>query len=393
MPGYLMNFGGAALGGIFGMANTGMQYMLNQQNAYYNNELAKEREDIARRENYRLNEMAADNADMRQRKQWQDMYSYQAQLQNIKKAGLSPALLYSGGASGQGGASAPQGAGGAGIQPSIFPQNNVSMLEAAQIGNIMADTALKNSEVKQNETNVTNIESQIAKNWAEVGAIKASQTLQEAQAEGQKLENLVKSATTEEQITQIIEQSKLTTELRYKAMYEASREGVKLTIDKKTMDNEIKMSGVKLDQMLATLNKTYKETQLTEEEIQQIKIAVINETEHIANEAVRNQIYEKEVEAQRKFWNGSIQNSNAMIEVEKILGEKKIAQQAKDAWKYAIGGAVGVMGAAAITSATKGRPNGQVGVPPPSLERGYWDSKANTKPFSTYNGGQGWYGN
>lgn len=111
--------------------------------------------DHERRENYRYNEMAAQAADKRQRAQFRDMYSYSAQIREMQKAGLNPALMY-GGATGQGGATAPQGLGSGGVQKGYAPMD---LLSIAQIENINADTEKKKAET-ENVSEDTNLKGQ-----------------------------------------------------------------------------------------------------------------------------------------------------------------------------------------------------------------------------------------
>lgn len=97
-----------------------------------NNLFGMEREDQARRENFRFNEKAAQNADARTRALYSDIYSPGALLKQYGQAGLSPSLMF-GGTPGQGGTSGAQGAGT--NQPSTYMPVDImnSMLAAAQI--------------------------------------------------------------------------------------------------------------------------------------------------------------------------------------------------------------------------------------------------------------------
>lgn len=88
----------------------------------------------SRQENFMYGEMAANAADERYRKQYLNFFSPKAQLKQLKEAGLSPSVMYQGGA-GAGGATAPQGGGAGGIQAPHYP---TSALEAAQIGLMQA---------------------------------------------------------------------------------------------------------------------------------------------------------------------------------------------------------------------------------------------------------------
>lgn len=89
-----------------------------------------------REENYRLNEEAAENAYARQKEMYSMYYSPSALLKQYKEAGLSPSLMF-GGTPGQGGTAAPMGAGAAGA---ITPFMPASLMEAAQVANINAET-------------------------------------------------------------------------------------------------------------------------------------------------------------------------------------------------------------------------------------------------------------
>lgn len=95
-----------------------------------------------RERNYYWNEKAADSADKRQRKQYKDMYSPQAQIQQYQAAGLSPSMMMSGGQSAVGGT--PAGAMGSlnGPYPSIPSAINLAdiKLKEAQKENLETET-------------------------------------------------------------------------------------------------------------------------------------------------------------------------------------------------------------------------------------------------------------
>lgn len=129
--------GSALISGGASIANT----LINQAFAEGNRE-----------RNYYWNEKAADSADKRQRAQYQDLYSPQAQLKQYAAAGLSPSMMMSGGQSAVGGT--PQGAQGgiSGPYPGgelINPQAAADiMLKKAQKDNIDADTKGKDIDNK-----------------------------------------------------------------------------------------------------------------------------------------------------------------------------------------------------------------------------------------------------
>lgn len=120
-----------------------------------------------RKENYYWNEKAADDADQRQRAQYKDLYSPEAQMKQYAAAGLSPSMMMSGGQSAIGGT--PQGAQG-GISGAYPSGNIIDPLTLAQIANINADTEQKKAETKvTEETGKEMALSQIAENYAKAG--------------------------------------------------------------------------------------------------------------------------------------------------------------------------------------------------------------------------------
>ena len=133
------------LGGAIGMG-------LNAFNNWMGQEAARE----ARAENYKYNEMAAENAYNRQRQLYNDFYSPEALMRQYKSAGLSPSLMF-GGTPGQGGSTAVQGAGTAGPVAQVMPYDFLSSAQAAQMiaqtektkaetENVKKDTILKRIE-------------------------------------------------------------------------------------------------------------------------------------------------------------------------------------------------------------------------------------------------------
>lgn len=109
-----------------------------------------------RSRNFYWNEKAAESADQRQRKQYEDLYSPQAMLKQYAAAGLSPSMMMSGGQSAIGSSSA-QGNMSAGIQgPYPSAQPTLDPMLSAQIANLNADTEGKKSDntIKEIEANL-----------------------------------------------------------------------------------------------------------------------------------------------------------------------------------------------------------------------------------------------
>ena len=137
-----------AFGALGGVAQT----MGGIAASSYNNEQLHNLTAQDRELNYKYNERAAENADIRQRMLYYDLYSPKAQLKQIKEAGLSPSLMY-GGASGGGGATphGAQGNGVNGLQTGYSPIQGLNALDAAQIGLISAETQKIKAETQNTE--------------------------------------------------------------------------------------------------------------------------------------------------------------------------------------------------------------------------------------------------
>lgn len=164
------DFGSTIIGGLF-----------NWGAGMFNNWWAQEREDIARKENYRLNELAAQNADARTRALYNDLQSPSAMLQQYKDAGLSPSLMFGGAGAGAQPSTGAMGAGVAGVAPTSY---GVSALESAQIGLMQAQEKKIIAETKNTETDTD-------KKKAEVDNIVQNTKNQELQAEWQEWQNSI----------------------------------------------------------------------------------------------------------------------------------------------------------------------------------------------------------
>lgn len=146
---------GGVLGLIAGAGQAIAQAEYNslamQQQHYYNLESMR----ASNAEQYRYGEKAANNADKRQRKMYEDYLSYMAQVRQMKEAGLNPALMYSGGgASGAG--SIPHGTQGGGAGASA---NGVQALglQNMEMASIAANTELIKSQTNKNNADADNI--------------------------------------------------------------------------------------------------------------------------------------------------------------------------------------------------------------------------------------------
>lgn len=123
-----------------------------------NNIWASHQSEEDRSQNYYYNEMAAQNADQRQRNLYADFYSPAALARQYTEAGLSPSLMF-GGTPGQGGTAGAQGAGANGVKTPYMP---MSLIEGAQVANIVAQTKKTKAETEniKEDTNLKVLESE-----------------------------------------------------------------------------------------------------------------------------------------------------------------------------------------------------------------------------------------
>lgn len=163
--------------------------------------------------------------------------SYQRQMDDIKKAGLNPTLLYGTGASATGASSAMPSGGTAGIKPNRAEMALSAARQVAEIKNIEADTQNKNADTKQTEQAIEwtpalnksmiklqNAQTKKAKEEAKTEV--AKQIALQLQSQFQDMENKVKMGVGGINLSQEIELKKaqLTSEL-IQAGYDGSTVG------------------------------------------------------------------------------------------------------------------------------------------------------------------------
>lgn len=176
------------------LKNWKRQEKLAKEYMQYQNELALNLFEDTSNISFGLNEKAAQNADKRTRALYNDLYSPEAKVKQLKEAGLNVGLMYGGG--GAGGTSSSSGAqGGASGQASMaqIAQFNREMklenmqlaMMGAQIENIKAQT--KNTEAKTDTETGANKRGELElENFAQdLQNKKAQESLTNAQAKQQ----------------------------------------------------------------------------------------------------------------------------------------------------------------------------------------------------------------
>ena len=269
-----------------------------------------------RKRNFYYNEKAANNADERQRKQYEDLYSPQAMMEQYAAAGLSPSLMMSGGQSavGQSSAQGNQSAGIQGPYPSATP---IDPLAAAQMANIMANTKKTEAETlkigAETEFTLTNI----IKTSEETKNIKQTRILLEIQITGQELENLGKqlqNEITEESKEDVLKQIQIQTEKlqRESDKIDKHNKGLDLEnqLSQETYTTRVKQITANYNQTIAATAKAYSDIDLNEQQIESL-------VENVAIAKFNSRTQRLSANAQMKFY---------MDQVEQWAKENNIAE-------------------------------------------------------------------
>lgn len=254
------------VGGVLGSA---IQTIANQEIAEENNRAAAEREAAARSENYAYNEKAANNADRRQREQFEDMYSIGAQIRQMKENGLSLSATYGGGM-GQGGASAPQGAGAAGVMPNMY---GIPPIDLAQAIQAISNAKLSEAQAKKTEAETQTINGENARGIAEIqeviskaGYNKAATALAEANTAYQELKTFVGWQTADSDIQTAARAAAKLLHESNKAYEEAQQAGLKTQFDKETYATRVEQAGADLALTYAECALKNSQKEYTEEQ-------------------------------------------------------------------------------------------------------------------------------
>lgn len=297
---------GAILGAVISAATSATNV---QQTNDANAQLAKEN----REDQQAYNTQAAANANAESRRQYWDLYSPQAKVNQLKQAGLSVGLMYGGGGIGGSGGTAAQAAPATQTAPVMQPwQMTINPMSEAIAA--LNETKQTESNVKKQSAESEGIMSLIQKQNQEIEQSKAQVKLIEAQTGGQEVTNTIlasekaikdlqvkyEEATIDEKI-QIVEQGldKLKAECKV-----AQEQAYQMSVDSKYKEE---MNDAILTTYKAQYWKLYEETILTQ--LQQ-------ETEKAKKWLVSNQA---QLTASQKKWYDK--------EIERASNAKEIAEE------------------------------------------------------------------
>ena len=247
--------------------NYGVTSALNEQNAKLNQKYW----DIQNKKLYEQSEQSAENAHQRTIDLYNQLQSPQAMVEQLKSAGLNPALMYNksgmGGSVSSGAQASVQGGQGA---PTLGLQQILDPLTISQIKNIEADTKNKDADTKNKDANT-------AKTKEETENIRINKSIMETTQKLMNLEFELKDATFWH------EYNKIVSEMYYwQGMAQAAVANG--TLQQETLDTMIQTTQQNLQnlKMEYALNKKLKEKYGTEiENNKELKEKIIAEKEQI----------------------------------------------------------------------------------------------------------------
>lgn len=244
-----------------------------------NSALGVRQSEYDRQQNFLLNELAAEHADARARAQWRDMYSIQAQMQQLKEAGLSPSLMYSSMPSSQG-ATGAQSQGTGGIQTPYTP------IDLAQAQLINAEARKANAEADKLEGKNAAGEADIALKFAQAGAAKAASEYTEAQKTWQNLQNNIINDTYQDQVWKIKSEARKAADEAESAFWEGENAGLQFRFNLANYQTELDKSKQELANLIQSNELSKAECEKIANEIQTMWInALANEETAEANTA------------------------------------------------------------------------------------------------------------
>lgn len=296
---------------------------------YINNKMASQREEVARRENYEYNEKAADAADERQRAQWKDMYSIGAQAQQYKQAGLSLSAMYGGGA-GQGGATAPQGGGAAGIEPNVYGFPGTHFAQAALIEAQARKTNAEADVIQgKNEMGIAEIEQKMSQS----GYYKSATRLADTDTALREIEKYVKEETIDDQINSVAALAEKAKNDSQKAFYDAQLKKQEFEFNKEVWNERVKGVINQNAKLVAETLYTDALRSKTETEKEAIQNEIMQKWEQIYINWQHADIARASQEAQQKFWEQQIENMTEQLKQSQYgleLSERRLTQDVKE---------------------------------------------------------------
>lgn len=351
---------GTIVGGLIGMGQTA-----------FNNWMSQEAAAEARAENYRYNEMAAVNANKRARQNYMEFYSPEALMKQYKEAGLSPSLMF-GGTPGQGGMTAPAGAGASGPQAQVMPYD---FLSAAQAEALMAQAKKTEAETDVIEGKNQRGQAEIAGILAEAGYKDASKAVQEAQKQSLDLSNYLSEHTMQANIYTICELADKAAYESAKAYNEMRSSKVLADLDEKTFETKCEYAKEELKLLVQNVSVAHSQWRLNDQQTRSLYNDTLAMWEKISQGWKDLEIQQQQATTYTDWINAQIPTIQKQLEIRlKELGLEKsrlIVDAITDTLKSL------AMGAVAASSMGIGKGSNQT---PPIEKMGKPVGKSKTTP-------------
>lgn len=267
-------------------------------------------------QNFQYGEKAAQAADRRQREQFKDMYSLEAQMKQIKDAGLSPSMFFSGGLSGQGGASAPQGSGASGP---VFNSTGIDPMSAAQVD--LLEEQKRGLQI-ENDNKQSAIDADIALKLSQAGLNKASEAYTNVKKDREAIALEIDSATTDEQKK----------EIRYKAenmywqswltAYESRSAKAKAEVDEATIKTRVATEIAENQKIISSIAVDLSTIAKNKSSIAVDKATIENMIMQVALEAYKNKTDRMSFVEQKKWYENQFK-----LGIQNIIKDLSIATE------------------------------------------------------------------
>lgn len=308
----------SVLGGIAGsLALNGIGQVFNIEAQELNNELAKQREALARAENFKYGEMQADNAMLRSEDLYNRIQSPKALLKQYKEAGLSPSLMFGG--SGAGGQSIPAGAMGssAAVQPTTY---GINPTDSAQIALMTAEAAKAKAEARKNNAEAEAVQPQteadIARKLSEAGLNNAAKNYTNSQNVLKQIEIEIANTNKPLTIEMFAHQTAKAAYEAQKAFADATTAIVSANVSVQTMEDQIQRYKEENKNLIADTTLKYANKSLTEQQIKESETRIWNIIEQINIDWVNALSNETNANAQKEWLEARIPKIEKELEIE-----------------------------------------------------------------------------
>lgn len=295
------------LGDLYGV---GMRALDSYVQGAVNEHWAKK----ARAENYTYNEKAADNADARQRKQFEDMYSLPAQMQQIHESGLSPSIMAGGNMPSTQGATGAHGGGAAGLMGPYMSSFDAGVaadieLKQAQAAKLREETKTEAGDNERGKGEISNLFAEGNKILAETGNLELSSEFLKAQTTWQTIQNRFAEPMAQMKLKLFDADYKQIIATTENIVEQAKQQKMQNKITAATIDKQIELVGAELQKTLAETsllfarkNESVKNLKLMDAQINKLKNDILQGWKDLEIKGADQKAHQAFYEAQARNW-------------------------------------------------------------------------------------------